>query len=373
MAVLQRLVFCLCGLAWLGTAAGAEPIVPIYEVDFGSPPHVVGEPPVLGEGPLPRDTPTSSVNGPPEVVERHAGLERQPVVLETDGLVNINANERLELDIPVGYREMDRLIVAFDMVAGDIRRSFDVFVDAPAIHKTSWDDEETVLAGAPQPGQPFSQQEIGGYEQSTVQRVRIELDLANGAWSVRIDEELRFLQPTSATFVDQVRFSLNTSRDQGIVGLDDVRIHAVPRVRPRVDVRPGQEVARIRPLRPGVIPVAVYGSNTFPVDRIDLSSLAFGPDRALRTGAGLRFEDLDGDGFFDIVADFPTRETGIALGDVEACLTGEFRDVDVAQTTRPFGGCDAIVTLDGCGLGFELALVLPLLLRLYRRGRPRIH
>ena len=68
--------------------------------------------------------------------------------------------------------------------------------------------------------------------------------------------------------------------------------------------------------------------------------------------------------FLDLLGHFPTPETGIAMGDTEACLTGE-------SDGMPFGGCDDIETVLPCGIGFELAFLLPPLLWMYgRRRRP---
>jgi hypothetical protein len=57
------------------------------------------------------------------------------------------------------------------------------------------------------------------------------------------------------------------------------------------------------------------------------------------------------------------QETGLAAGDQEACVVG------VTLRGTEFSGCDAVIILRGCGLGFELALVLPALAWLRTRRR----
>ena len=73
--------------------------------------------------------------------------------------------------------------------------------------------------------------------------------------------------------------------------------------------------------------------------------------------------DVNGEGALDLVSGYPTQATGIAAGDTAACVAGE--------TVRGefFEGCDAVNTSPGCGIGFELALLLPPLMWLRRRVR----
>jgi hypothetical protein len=73
---------------------------------------------------------------------------------------------------------------------------------------------------------------------------------------------------------------------------------------------------------------------------VDEATLAFGPDGApFDHSQGPHFEDLNGDGFTDLLAHFRVEETGIAFGNMKACVTGETLDSTL------FKGCDAVRTV----------------------------
>jgi hypothetical protein len=104
-----------------------------------------------------------------------------------------------------------------------------------------------------------------------------------------------------------------------------------------IDVKPGDEFNPINLSGSGVVPVAVFGSDTFDVTEADVATLGFGPNRASPSHqVGAHLTDVDGDGFTDLVSHYLTAETGIAISDTEACVRGQLLDGTL------FSGCTPV-------------------------------
>ncbi len=102
-----------------------------------------------------------------------------------------------------------------------------------------------------------------------------------------------------------------------------------------IDIKPGSDPNSINTKSRGVIPVAVLTTNDFDATTVDVSTVAFGPAGAAPAHNG-HIEDVDTDGDNDLILHFRTQDTGIAVGDTEACLTGQtFDGVEIE-------GCDAV-------------------------------
>lgn len=113
-----------------------------------------------------------------------------------------------------------------------------------------------------------------------------------------------------------------------------------------IDIKPGSVTNRIQPFSAGVIPVAILGSEDLDVYEIDVETLAFGPGGASPTGnKAARLKDVNADGFLDLLTRYQTGETGLALGDTEACLSGKLVNGTL------FEGCDAIDGVPTCASG----------------------
>lgn len=96
-----------------------------------------------------------------------------------------------------------------------------------------------------------------------------------------------------------------------------------------IDVKPGSFPNSINTNSRGVAPVAILGSETFDVTTVDVTTLQFGPagatpahDLTDPVTYAEHLQDVNGDGFTDLVSHYRQKETGLVFGDTAACIIG---------------------------------------------------
>ena len=112
-----------------------------------------------------------------------------------------------------------------------------------------------------------------------------------------------------------------TDKDGG-VGMDDLEL-TVPYIPVQIDILPGTDRNPINLKSGGNLPVAIFGSADLDVADIDPSTLTLGDESDPDTSIGQKnngayeayVEDVDGDGFMDLVAMFP-RKALVSGGDL---------------------------------------------------------
>ena len=89
-----------------------------------------------------------------------------------------------------------------------------------------------------------------------------------------------------------------------------------------IDIKPGSDANTINVNSKGIIRVAILSDAGFDASTVDTSTVAFGPSGAGVVHVGGHIDDVNRDGFNDLLLHFKTAETGIACGDTSASLSG---------------------------------------------------
>lgn len=93
-----------------------------------------------------------------------------------------------------------------------------------------------------------------------------------------------------------------------------------------IDVKLGSDPNSINLKSKGLIPVALFGSAEFDIDTVDTATVTFGPMHNHMSGGGqaVKFnaEDVNLDGFIDLIFFFKPAQTGLQASDAIACLHG---------------------------------------------------
>ena len=109
-----------------------------------------------------------------------------------------------------------------------------------------------------------------------------------------------------------------------------------------VDIKPGSSTNPINLSSTGTIPVAILSTSILDARTVDPASVCFGdaesPAERDCAAANGGIEDINGDGRPDLLLRYRTRQTGMDLGDIRACLTGTL------FSGASLEGCDSIKT-----------------------------
>lgn len=103
-----------------------------------------------------------------------------------------------------------------------------------------------------------------------------------------------------------------------------------PHMHVNIDVKPGSDPNSINLKSKGLIPVALFGSAEFDIDLVDTTTVSFGPMHHHMDGGApavkVNAEDVNLDGYPDLIFFFKPAQTELQTSDVIACLHGFLLD-----------------------------------------------
>lgn len=112
-----------------------------------------------------------------------------------------------------------------------------------------------------------------------------------------------------------------------------------------IDIKPGSDPNCFNPNGHGVVPAAILGGPAFSVDDVDVSTLSLEgmTAKAAAKGGGplAHYEDVNGDGYVDLVVQFDESGFSLDEGAVSATLTGKL------SSGLPISGSDSICIRPG--------------------------
>lgn len=130
-------------------------------------------------------------------------------------------------------------------------------------------------------------------------------------------------EETAETVVEQCQQSIVNvdSLDLAVVGTTQGPVDFIP---VNIEIKPpSMPPVSVNPRAQGDTPVAILGTTNFQVSSIDAASLRLGPGGSTPSANQVHFDDVNGDGIIDMVAQFPTQEIGIRCNDTALFLTGK--------------------------------------------------
>ncbi len=210
--------------ATVSVAGTAQADVALYDVDFGSPPHTVGAPPVVGYGLTPRDTPTSINDGTPTVQAAVGALAAQPLMLDsTDGdgdQVGFDLTEFSECRV---FYFRSEVLVSSVGLDPDAELAF--LFDTPAVRTVRFLGDGSIDIFVP--GEPAAS---AAYAVDTRNLLEVTIDLNLDFWQIRLNSSVIHSGSFGgATALDEIRVGTDVAAPVTAMtaGIDNLRITGI--------------------------------------------------------------------------------------------------------------------------------------------------
>ncbi len=167
-------------------------LIPMYSVGFDTPPHTVGETPVVGKSQAPRDRPTSISFGQPSIVNAVGSVANQQMLLTSIGpgafdqvlfgISQFNGGGGYSVRFPRYRIEMDIIIESLDS-------TLKIFVDAPSANNVAFlrDGRIVVVLVATDGATSY---EAGQFEMGVPFHLTVDIDVTQERWTVFKDNAL---------------------------------------------------------------------------------------------------------------------------------------------------------------------------------------
>jgi len=193
----------------------------LYDIDFGTPPHTVGDPPLVDTGDAPRNSVSKIVMGTPLVVSSYEDLVDQSLAFNS---FNGEPDQvRLQLnDLPTS----ESYCMGADVVISDMQDwyGFTIFFDMPNARWIQFWSDGTIHAF---PGPDEYRGLIGTYTFGNKMNVRVEIDLQANLWHILLDDVLVHSGSIfGATELRSIRFSTHTYPEGVTAAIDNIVVES---------------------------------------------------------------------------------------------------------------------------------------------------